>query len=42
MLPQLMRRVNRLESRLKMLEDEQRGGIDLEQFYGKPDKEEKA
>ncbi|MCH8922060.1 MAG: hypothetical protein IIA67_02790 [Planctomycetes bacterium] len=39
MLPQLLRRVNRLESRLKMLEEEQRGGIDLEKFYGPSDDE---
>jgi hypothetical protein len=39
-LPQLLRRVNRLESRLKMLEEEERGGIDLERFYGPSDEKE--
>ncbi len=35
LVPTLARRLERLESRLKLLEDEQRrGGIDLEQFYG--------
>ncbi len=33
MLPALARRVEQLETRLKLLEDEQRGGIDLERFY---------
>ncbi len=31
---QLGRRVERLETRLKLLEEEQRGGIDLTRFYG--------
>ncbi len=36
-VPALSRRIERLESRLKLLEDEQRrGGIDLEQFYTPP------
>jgi len=34
LLPQLARRLERLETRLKLMEDEQRGGIDLTQFYG--------
>jgi hypothetical protein len=34
LLPQLIRRLDRLETRLKLLEDEQRGGIDLTKFYG--------
>lgn len=35
----LSRRIERLESRLKMLEDEQRkGAIDLEQFYSPPER----
>ena len=34
LVPQLARRMERLETRLKLLEDEQRGGIDLSQFYG--------
>jgi hypothetical protein len=34
-LPTLVRRVERLETRLKLLEEEQRGGIDLAKFFGK-------
>jgi hypothetical protein len=33
-LPQLMRRVERLEARLKLLQDEAKGGIDLSKFFG--------
>ncbi len=33
LLPTLARRVEQLEGRLKLLEEEQRGGIDLERFY---------
>lgn len=33
-LPQMKRRVERLESRIKLLEEEQRGGIDITKFYG--------
>ena len=33
LLPQLARRVEQLESRLKLVEEEQRGGINLERFY---------
>ncbi len=36
LIPQLQRRVDRLETRLKLLEDEQREGIDLTRFYGPP------
>jgi len=32
-LPTLLRRVDRLESRLKLLEEEQKGGIDITKFY---------
>ncbi len=32
LLPQLMRRMERLEQRIKLLEEEQRGGIDLSRF----------
>ena len=42
-LPTLMRRVERLEARLKLLEQEQKGGIDLTKFYGqhgRPEDEE--
>ena len=36
MVPKLMRMVDRLEMRVKLLEDEQRDkGIDLSQFYEK-------
>jgi len=34
-IPNLMRRVERLETRLKLLEEEGKGGIDLTKFYGK-------
>ena len=33
-LPLLLRRMERLEARLKLLEEEQRGGIDLSRFMG--------
>jgi hypothetical protein len=36
LLPQLARRLEQLESRIKLLEDEQRGGLDLTQFYERP------
>ena len=35
-LPQLARRMEQLEKRIKILEEEQRGGFDLSQFYEKP------
>lgn len=34
LVPQLQRRMEHLESRLKLLEEEQRGGIDITKFYG--------
>ena len=34
LLAQLARRLERMEIRLKLLEEDQRGGIDLTQFYG--------
>lgn len=34
----LLRRVDRLEARLKLMEEEQRGGIDLSKFYTQPGK----
>jgi hypothetical protein len=34
LVPQLARRVERLEMRLKIIEEEQRGGFDLSRFYG--------
>jgi hypothetical protein len=36
LLPQLARRIEQLESRLKIMEDEQRGGFDLTKFYERP------
>ena len=36
LLPQLARRLEQLEMRLKLLEEEQRGGLDLTQFYERP------
>ncbi len=36
LLPQLARRLEQLEMRLKILEEEQRGGLDLTKFYEKP------
>jgi hypothetical protein len=33
LIPQLMRRVERLEARLKIQEDENRGGMDITRFY---------
>ena len=40
LLPQIVRRVERLETRLKLMEDDQKGGIDLTQFYGPPSSDE--
>lgn len=34
LVPQLMRRMERLETRIKLLEEEQREGIDITRFYG--------
>ncbi|TWU54523.1 hypothetical protein Poly51_32420 [Rubripirellula tenax] len=34
-IPALMRRVERLESRIKLMEEERRGGIDITKFYAK-------
>lgn len=36
-LPQLIRRLDRLELKLKLIDEEQRGGIDITKFYGSPD-----
>ncbi len=38
MLPQLMRRMERLETRVKILSDEQRQGLDITNFYVDPNK----
>jgi hypothetical protein len=35
-VPTLLRRVERLETRIKLLEEEQKGGIDLTRLYTKP------
>lgn len=35
-VPALLRRVDRLEARIKLLEEEQKGGIDLTKLYKKP------
>jgi hypothetical protein len=35
-VPQLLRRVEKLEARLKLVEEEQKGGIDLAHYYVKP------
>ena len=35
-VPQLARRIEQMEKRIKLLEEEQRGGFDLSQFYQKP------
>jgi hypothetical protein len=36
LLPQLARRLEQLETRLKIMEEEQRGGFDLTKFYQRP------
>jgi hypothetical protein len=33
-IPSLVRRMERVETRMKLLEEEQKGGIDLTKFYG--------
>jgi hypothetical protein len=38
LIPQLLRRVDRLETRIKLLEEEQKGGLDITKLYGRPDK----
>jgi hypothetical protein len=40
LLPQLARRLEQLEMRLKLMEDELRGGFDLSRFYEKPPNQE--
>ncbi len=35
LIPQLQRRMETFESRLKLIEEEQRGGLDITKFYGK-------
>ncbi len=36
LLPQIARKLEQLEKRMSLIEEEQRGGIDLTQFYEKP------
>lgn len=36
-IPQLMRRMERLESRIKLMEEERRASLDITKFYKKPD-----
>lgn len=36
-IPQLMRRMERLESRVKLMEEERRASLDITKFYKKPD-----
>ncbi len=36
-IPQLLRRLERLESRIKLMEEERRTGLDITKFYKKPD-----
>lgn len=38
LVPQLQRRIERLESRIKLMEEEQRGGIDITKFYNSTSK----
>jgi len=35
-IPQLLRRMERLETRVKLLQDEQRGGLDITKLYKRP------
>lgn len=37
LLPQILRRLERMETRIKLLEDEGRGGIDITKLYAPPD-----
>ena len=41
-LPALIRRVDRIETRMKLVEEEQKGGIDLARFYKPPTPDERA
>ena len=42
LIPLLVRRVERLEARLKLVEEEAKGGIDLTQFYAPPESRPRA
>ena len=35
-IPQLQRRMERMETRMKIMEDESRGGLDITKFYVDP------
>lgn len=37
LIPQLMRRMERLEARLKLMEEERRAGLDITKFYKRPE-----
>jgi hypothetical protein len=37
LIPQLLRRMERLETRVKLMEEERRGGIDITKFYKPPE-----
>jgi len=37
LVPQLMRRMERMESKIKLMEEERRTGLDITKFYKKPD-----
>ena len=37
MVGQLVRRMEKFEQRLKLIEEEQRGGIQIDRFYKHPD-----
>lgn len=37
LIPQLLRRMERLETQMKLVQEEQRGGIDITKFYSPPD-----
>lgn len=36
LIPQLQTKIDRLEQRLKLLEEDAKGGIDITKFYGPP------
>ena len=40
LIPQLMRRMERLEARIRLFEEEQKGGIDITRFYASPPEED--
>lgn len=40
LIPQLSRRIERLESRIKLMEEERRVGLDITKFYKKPERDD--